>query len=959
MYPRGRAGKPALRSRCLSAGHYLGVLMLLLALGAQARAQPISGPTAPGGGISVPAGTSTGPIINVSVNNVLNPKATPFYASGSNQTATCSGTIGSTALTCPAGVADFIGHYGITVPSGGTSNTLATPAAPAVVNTSVITAEAGNIGACGGCSITPANTPTTDFGVQFTATGGNSSQGQPLTEHGSAPVAQWQYHFTGGVYNFFSSDANKAVSLAYEYTDATGGTSHTYKCIALKLDGSFSAASPGTINATGPVTLSWLKRNDVTCGVSAGADAYGFYRDNVWIGSTGTTLFHDNGAISQNRPWWIPSSPTGAGAAPLVTSVTAVGTTSLALTAALVNTVSAVAVRHSDSVAIQAAITACVALGAGGCAVEFPPGTYLANIINKTGVALRGPHIQRGASVTGAAVVLQSGLPGAVIDSDNSGNPRSSVEGLALNCLGAGGLGDRGILLRRDKGTVIKNVTILACGDQGIQTQINTVANTIFDVQAPDSLRDHNRIEHNGALDVDGSDNYIGGQSEFGAALQSYENSPTSLRLYVDGIVIRGGTTHIDGLVVGELSDEGVYAGETVTSASYPLFIVIDALRVDHNFGHGIELEKGIGQFLGLLSLDNGIGLNNYFDAIHTDNNAIAQWQVSDFSNVSNTANRVRYGIWDAGSGSEYTNPLIGPTSFSTARYFAMPTTNPAKISFAVGTVLPLTGTTPDVSAGDDFFFNNAATPTTVTNFLGGIAGHTMCVRGDGYTTIQNAFGSTDSIRTLSDADELLGNPAASQTGNEVRCFRYTGESHIWIEVGEKNPAIWAIPYSASMTPDLSKGTIQTINVTNNSAFTIHAPVSTTRPSQGGVEWQIVITNSSGGVAGAVTFDAGAGNYVVPKGITAPANAETAVWAFLYDGVHEANLHRMLWPNAVSVLKAAKYAVGALPACAAPADEGWAIITDHNAGCAYGAAPAAGAANVCPVFCNGAAWTIH
>jgi hypothetical protein len=51
--------------------------------------------------------------------------------------------------------------------------------------------------------------------------------------------------------------------------------------------------------------------------------------------------------------------------------------------------------------------------------------------------------------------------------------------------------------------------------------------------------------------------------------------------------------------------------------------------------------------------------------------------------------------------------------------------------------------------------------------------------------------------------------------------------------------------------------------------------------------------------------------------------------------------------------------VATLPVCNASNRLSWLAVTDANAACAYGAAPAGGGANVCPVFCDGSAWKIH
>jgi hypothetical protein len=48
-----------------------------------------------------------------------------------------------------------------------------------------------------------------------------------------------------------------------------------------------------------------------------------------------------------------------------------------------------------------------------------------------------------------------------------------------------------------------------------------------------------------------------------------------------------------------------------------------------------------------------------------------------------------------------------------------------------------------------------------------------------------------------------------------------------------------------------------------------------------------------------------------------------------------------------------------LPSCTASNKFSWLTVTDQTTACAYGASPAGGGANVCPVFCDGSAWKIH
>jgi hypothetical protein len=63
-----------------------------------------------------------------------------------------------------------------------------------------------------------------------------------------------------------------------------------------------------------------------------------------------------------------------------------------------------------------------------------------------------------------------------------------------------------------------------------------------------------------------------------------------------------------------------------------------------------------------------------------------------------------------------------------------------------------------------------------------------------------------------------------------------------------------ALTYSASMTPDLIKGSWQTITVTDGVAMTVNAP--TNPPAAQNTELTVEVLNSSGGVMGAITWNA-------------------------------------------------------------------------------------------------------
>lgn len=86
------------------------------------------------------------------------------------------------------------------------------------------------------------------------------------------------------------------------------------------------------------------------------------------------------------------------------------------------------------------------------------------------------------------------------------------------------------------------------------------------------------------------------------------------------------------------------------------------------------------------------------------------------------------------------------------------------------------------------------------------------------------------------------------------------------------------VTYSASMTPDASLGNIFTITVTNGTAFTINAPTNPTA----GQQITITIRNTSGGAAGAATWNAA----FKMTAWTNPATANSRSIQFYYDGTN-------------------------------------------------------------------------
>lgn len=134
----------------------------------------------------------------------------------------------------------------------------------------------------------------------------------------------------------------------------------------------------------------------------------------------------------------------------------------------------------------------------------------------------------------------------------------------------------------------------------------------------------------------------------------------------------------------------------------------------------------------------------------------------------------------------------------------------------------------------------------------------------------------------------VLGDPSVTGTGPIIRYgndgFKALGTQLSPFVVNTVTRSTKATPtYSASITPDAPAGGWQTITVTNGTAFTINAP---TNPPASTLfqELTIEIFNNSGGVMGAVTWNAAF--KLVGGAFTNPANANKRFVAFKWNGTH-------------------------------------------------------------------------
>jgi hypothetical protein len=137
------------------------------------------------------------------------------------------------------------------------------------------------------------------------------------------------------------------------------------------------------------------------------------------------------------------------------------------------------------------------------------------------------------------------------------------------------------------------------------------------------------------------------------------------------------------------------------------------------------------------------------------------------------------------------------------------------------------------------------------------------------------SFGSNNTIRwqvnsnghfiTAADATYDIGTAGAARPRNSYISGGYFGE-------------VATVTYSASMTPDVSLGNMQSITANNGTAFTINAPTGAVR----GCFMTITIKNTSGGALGVITWNA----VFKMTAFTSPATGFNRSIEFYYDGTN-------------------------------------------------------------------------
>jgi hypothetical protein len=402
--------------------------------------------------------------------------------------------------------------------------------------------------------------------------------------------------------------------------------------------------------------------------------------------------------------------------------------------------------RSTDcTAAIQAAIDN--ANASGGGTVFLPDGYYRAhNLILKAYVTLQGatgtrPYTSAGARV-GAVIESPPGTSGGwVIDSPSGAQLNMAIRNLGVRGAGAGSTAG-GIRLQNSRNGAVSNVSIDNCAEEGLWV-VAGVTTRVSDVLAVNCLLNRTRTSATGVVRIGASDCYV---DAIEATASMTIGAPViDSNTYIAALQVDGASNFVMGGQY-EISDIGVRV-----TGSHNRFV---AGRADLNNGHGWVITGGRNNFIGCTSLSNG-SQNNTYDGFNVGSAAYG----NNF--IGCNAHRLdgktfRYCFNDAVNNGivNYRNNWVGCRAgeYATGAYNVNGFLGSGPVA-SPHPIRPASGTTDiDVTATTLVVLSAYTSPTTVTNFSGGVVGQTIRVLGDSDVTIANNV----NIQTNTGADKTL-----------------------------------------------------------------------------------------------------------------------------------------------------------------------------------------------------------
>jgi len=331
------------------------------------------------------------------------------------------------------------------------------------------------------------------------------------------------------------------------------------------------------------------------------------------------------------------------------------------------------------------------------------------------------------------------------------------------------------------------------------------------------------------------SDNNINGT--FAAVKLSGFGTTFSANVSIRGNIVRGATAQCFQTAGGGVIVKGIVITGNIClgSANSGVYLVdIDGFVVANN----TIIDAVQSPIMCDNTCKNGTIAGNYLDsvAVTPQQHGIyfnAENVASGIANIAVTGNTVR-GIDNAGGG--------GITM--------------TRLSTGTGTRISVVGNVLDANT------NGIYGPAAATDFT------SMVVAGNvsrGNTTQDLNWNYTDTIGL---GTNILTNSAG------VNNLAMTSQETSF------RPGYNVVAYSASMTPDLTKGSRQEITITNGTAFTINAP---TGAAVKGAPLSIILRNTSGGAHGAITWNA---TYKMGGALAAIATGKSKTIDFVWNGTN-------------------------------------------------------------------------